>query len=106
MLGSTQHSAHQRIYTNVVTWQYLEEVNLNLSTSNESIASLTTALVRLKLYNYLEELEDWVLYYDTDSVIFVSKEWICDLTGDLEGVYDVGSYITEFVFRWPTNYAY
>ena len=101
--------------TIVVTWQYLEEVCINTKTSNVSIASFTTALARLKLYSYLEKLGDRVLYYDTDSVIYVSKEGlyepptgnlIGDMTDELEGEYVVDSYITEFVSGGPKNYAY
>ena len=36
------------------------------------IASFTTAQARLKLYSVLERLQMRTLYFDTDSVIFVS----------------------------------
>ena len=38
------------------------------------IACFTTALARLKLYEELQKLEEQVLYYDTDSVIYSWKE--------------------------------
>ena len=38
------------------------------------VACFTTALARLKLYEYLETLNEQVLYYDTDSVIYSYKE--------------------------------
>lgn len=41
---------------------------------NIFIACLTTALARLKLYAELEKLNEQVLYYDTDSVIYSCKE--------------------------------
>ena len=72
-------------------------------------------MARLKLYSYLEALGERVLYYDTDSVIFISKEGmfepptgnlIGDLTDELEETYGVGSFITEFVSGGPKNYAY
>ena len=44
----------------------------NLKT-NVVIAAFTTAYARLKLYGVLKQLHERVLYYDTDSVIFVSK---------------------------------
>ena len=43
------------------------------SKTNVVIAAFTTAYARLKLYGVLDELQERVLYYDTDSVIFVSK---------------------------------
>ena len=39
---------------------------------NVFIASFTTSLARLKLYEALDVLGDRVLYYDTDSVIYKS----------------------------------
>ena len=41
---------------------------------NIFIACFTTALARLKLYAELEKLNEQVLYYDTDSVIYSCKE--------------------------------
>ena len=65
------------------------------------IAAFTTAHARLKLYSVLEQLERRVLYFDTDSVIYVSEdgEWepptgsyLGELTDELEG-----GHITTFV---------
>ncbi|XP_018570294.1 uncharacterized protein LOC108910225 [Anoplophora glabripennis] len=65
-------------------------------------------------HNYLEQLDDRVLYYDTDSVIYVAKdgeydvptgEFFGDMTDELEG-YGPGSYISEFISGGPKNYAY
>ena len=41
--------------------------------TNIVIAAFTTAYAHLKLYRVLDQLQEQVLYYDTDSVIFVSK---------------------------------
>jgi DNA polymerase elongation subunit (family B) len=41
--------------------------------SNVVLAAFTTAYARLKLCEVLDMLQERVLYYDTDSVIFVSK---------------------------------
>ena len=38
---------------------------------NVVIAAFTTAYARLKLYDLLDLLQERVLYYDTDSVIYV-----------------------------------
>ena len=40
-------------------------------TTNVLLAALVTAYGRLKLYDYLEKLGDAVLYFDTDSIIFL-----------------------------------
>ena len=41
--------------------------------TNVVIAPFTTAHARLKLYSVLEQLNERVIYYDTDSVIYTSK---------------------------------
>ena len=41
--------------------------------TNVVITAFTTAYARLKLYGVLDMLQERVLYYDTDSIIFVSK---------------------------------
>ena len=78
--------------------------------TNVVIAAFTTAHARLKVYSVLEQLDRRVLYFDTDSVIYVSKdgEWepptgsyLGELTDELEG-----GHITTFVSGGPKNYAY
>ena len=77
---------------------------------NVVIAAFTTTYARLKLYDLLDVLQDRVLYYDTDSVIYVHKpgepdpplgNYLGDLTDELNG-----DYITSFVSGGPKNYAY
>ena len=41
--------------------------------TNVVIAALTTAYARLQLYNELDLQQERVLYYDTDSVIYLSQ---------------------------------
>ena len=41
--------------------------------TNIFLATFTTCWARLKLYGVLDQLGDRVLYYDTDSVIYVSR---------------------------------
>ena len=42
--------------------------------TNVVIAAFTTAHARRKLYSVLEQLEKRVLYFDNDSIIYVSRE--------------------------------
>ncbi|KAJ8981044.1 hypothetical protein NQ317_018016 [Molorchus minor] len=100
--------------TLIVNWEYIEEACNPLATVNVVIASYVTTQTRLKLYSYLEQLGDRVLYYDTDSAIYISKpgewdvptgEFIGDMTDELES-YGSGSYISEFVSGGLKNYAY
>ncbi|XP_031340970.1 uncharacterized protein LOC116169082 [Photinus pyralis] len=100
--------------TLLVNWEFKEETYNPLSTVNVVLAAYTTAHARLKLYEYLERLEERVLYYDTDSIIYVSApgqyepplgQYLGELTDELEEE-GVGSYIKEFVSGGPKNYAY
>ena len=77
---------------------------------NIVIAAFTTAYARLKLYDLLDLLQERVLYYDTDSVIYVHEpgkpdpplgDYLGDLTDELNG-----GYITMFLSGGPKNYAY
>ena len=77
---------------------------------NVVIAAFTTSYARLKLYDLLDLLQERILYYDTDSVIYVHKpgkpdpplgNYLGDLTDELNG-----DYITSFVSGGPKNYAY
>ena len=77
---------------------------------NIVIAAFTTAYARLKLYDLLEQLQERVLYYDTDSVVYVHEpgkpepslgDYLGDLTDELDG-----DYITSFSSGGPKNYAY
>ena len=78
--------------------------------TNIFIASFTTALARLKLYDELEKLGEQVLYYDTDSIIYTWKEgqpfvptgiFLGQMTDELEG-----DTIVEFGSSGPKSYSY
>ena len=79
--------------------------------TNIVIAAFTTAYARLKLYDLLDLLQERVLYYDTDSVIYVHEPGkpdppLGDYLGDLTDELDAGDYITTFISGGPKNYAY
>ena len=78
--------------------------------TNVVIAAFTTAYARLQLYDELDMLQERVLYYDTDSVIYLSQpgqpeprlgNYIGDLTDELGG-----EHITVFASGGPKNYGY
>ena len=78
--------------------------------TNVVIAAFTTAHARLKLYGVLEQLDRRVLYFDTDSIIYTSKEgdWeppTGSYLGELTDALD-GNHITTFVSGGPKNYSY
>ena len=76
------------------------------------IAAYTTALARCKLYSVLDKVGEKVIYYDTDSIIYVDEDndieetlpygdYLGDLTDELKG-----DNIVEFVSGGPKNYSY
>ena len=78
--------------------------------TNVVVAAFTTAYARLKLYGVLDTLQERAFYYDTDSVIFMSKPgepdpplgpYLGELTDELGG-----DHITTYVSGGPKNYAY
>ena len=74
--------------------------------------TFTTWGARLKLYSILEQLDRNVIYYDTDSIIYVSHDKVTDPPlGDYLGelTYELGGagvYIEEYESGGPKNYAY
>ena len=77
---------------------------------NVFVAAFTTCHARLKLYHYLNMLQQQVLYYDTDSVIYKwspgldkikTGDYIGEMTDELEG-----DPIVEFVSGGAKNYGY
>lgn len=81
------------------------------------MAAFVTCYARLKLFKEIDKLGDRVLYYDTDSVIFVSDprfensdkfptlgNYLGDFTNEVEN--PSTTYITEFVSTGPKSYAY
>ena len=56
-----------------LTWEERENMLKEDYQTNVFIAAFTTCWARLKLYSLLETLGERVLYFDTDSVIFVSR---------------------------------
>ena len=69
--------------------------------TNIFVAAFTTYHARLKLYGSLDTLQEQVLYYDTDSVVYkwrpdqpsiATGDFLADMTDELDG--DI---ITEFV---------
>ena len=94
-----------------VQFRDVEEFAEQNNKVNVVIAAFTTAYARLKLYDLLDLLQERVLYYDTDSVIYVHKTDEPDpplgnYLGDLTNELNEDDYITSFISGGPKNYAY
>ena len=81
--------------------------------TNVPLAVFTTAYARLKLLKYLIKLDRRVLYYDTDSIVFITDtefeksedhprlgDYLGNFTDELDG-----KYIVEFISAGAKNYA-
>lgn len=97
--------------TAMVQWSYDNRCIVHPSrVNNVFIATFTTVYAHLKLYGYLEQLQENVLYTDTDSLIYVVKNgqiplklgnYLADLMDELGS--DI---IQEFAAAGPKSYAY
>ena len=106
---------NEEITTARIQWVDTDEYIEVSPNTNIFNAAYTTAHARLKLYSYIKRLDERVLYFDTDSVVYVHREgswsppvgnFLGDMTDELEKPYGPGSYITEFVAGGPKNYSY
>jgi hypothetical protein len=98
-----------------VPWKYAEDNITSGKSVNVAVAAYVTTQARLKLCDYLNKLGQFVLYCDTDSVVFVQKtaehpkiaigDYLGYLTNELQE-YGPNSYIDEFVSGGPKNYAF
>ena len=113
-LDSDQYEVRdvQLVNDDMVEIQYLEKEGFVEENDkvNIVIAAFTTAYARLKLYDLLDLLQERVLYYDTDSVVYVHEpgkpdpplgDYLGELTDELKG-----DYITTFISGGPKNYGY
>ena len=86
------------------------EEDIPSSKTNIFTASFTTSLARLELYKYLELLKNQVVYFDTDSIIYLWREGLPGVeTGPFLGQMKdetAGVPIHEFVTGGPKNYSY
>lgn len=96
------------------TYKNIEESDQNKRYVNVAIAAYTTAHARTVLYKYLDLLKESVLYFDTDSIIFIERsdtpkiktgDFLGDLTDEL-AEYGPNAYIDTFVSGGPKNYAF
>lgn len=78
---------------------------------NIFVAAFTTCWARLRLYEALELLDERVLYFDTDSVIFVHRPGepdppLGEYLGDFKNELEADDTIMEFCSGGPKNYGY
>jgi len=99
-----------------VTYKRHDDFVEVMNNTNPVIAAYTTVHARLKLYEYIEKLGNRGLYFDTDSIIYLSDLYtdqyevrvgwhLGEMTNELKE-YGKNAYISEFASGGPKNYAY
>ena len=94
---------------------YTEEQQLHIGSNDNNLVlgAFVTCYNSLKLLEEMQKIGDRVLYYDTDSIIFVSKnneyepelgDYLGEFSNEIKG--PNGNHIVEFVSSGPKNYAY
>jgi len=77
--------------------------------TNVFIATFTTSNARLRLYEMLDYLDEKVIYYDTDSIVYIDDGTKPIITGCMLGDWTDelgGNYITNWVSTGPKSYDY
>ena len=88
-----------------VTYQYKDQYFIDNFSTNVYIAAFTTSNARLRLYDMLDKLGQFVTYYDTDSMIYIDDgqntvETGCML-GDWTNELGKDTYIKELFSSGP-----
>ena len=68
-----------------MTYNFKDQFVDNSKNTNICIACFTTSHARLMLYNKLDRLQEKVLHFDTDSIIYVDNGTKVAKTGDMFG---------------------
>ena len=92
-----------------MTYNFKDEFVDNSNNTNVYIACFTTSHARLMLYDKLYYLNEQVLYFDTDSIIYVDDGKKTIKTGDMLGEMTdelEGKSITNFVSTGPKSYSF
>ena len=106
------------ISDNIARCKHKKKLSTSIYLENRNIvvASFVTAYARLELYKLLDKFRENILYFDTDSVLFVSDEtkskkietgnFLGELTNELEKKNCSEIWIEEFCSTGPKCYSY
>ena len=94
-----------------MSYTYKDQFVDNSYNTNIYIASYTTSSARLMLYDKLDYLNEQVLYFDTDSIIYIestngNKIKTGDMLGELTDALDNKPINNTFVSGGPKNYSF
>lgn len=113
MIRDEQNIIHHADFSHkdIIQVYYSNRYDIGSSETSVVHAAFVTAHARLKLYSELEKLNQRVLYFDTDSIIYIWKSdeynpTLGNYLGDLTNELDEDDYIEEFISAGPKNYGY
>ena len=94
-----------------MSYTYKDQFVDNNYNTNIYVACFTTSSARLMLYDKLDYLNEQVLYFDTDSIIYIestndNKIKTGDMLGELTDELDGESINNTFVSGGPKNYSF
>ena len=94
-----------------MSYTYKDQFVDNSYNTNIYVACFTTSSARLMLYEKLDYLNEKVLYFDTDSIIYIEPKnsnliETGDMLGDLTDELDGESINNIFVSGGPKNYSF
>lgn len=92
-----------------MTYNFKDHFIDNSNNTNIYIACFTTSHARLMLYDKLDYLQEKVLYFVTDSIIYIDDGTKNIKTGDMLGELTdelSGNEITQFVSTGPKSYSF
>ena len=90
-----------------VVYKNLKENKPDNGKANIFVAAFTTCWVHLKLYSYLEQLQQRVLYFDIDSVIYSLQPGELDIPlGEMTDKLEGEDHNEDFMSAGPKNYRY
>ncbi|KAK7601373.1 hypothetical protein V9T40_008814 [Parthenolecanium corni] len=92
-----------------VNYRYIETYVENHYNTNIFVALYTTANARMRLYEQLNRLDKYVMYLDTDSIVYSDNgkntiphsDMLAEWTDELDG-----GYIQKWVATGPKSYHY
>ena len=104
--------------TVIVCYKQKEESECEPGNTSSAISSFVTSYARLHLYKYMEKIDerghDRLLYFDTDSVIFVKKpgdtrievgDYLGEMTDEIKSMFGENAVCEKFVSLGPKNYG-
>lgn len=110
---TTKEISTLRLCTDDILEAVYSQVHDNVAKGKKTnifVAAFTTSYARLKLHESLDTLQQQVLYYDTDSVVYKWRPGqpsipTGDFLGEMKDELD-GDIINEFCSAGAKNYAY